>query len=207
MKWSDHPGAIDNQGLGPDYVVNPPECDWREPAPTERWQELSVQHRHLIVWDDWGGWYDTSTRAPPCAGKLNCSKLGLRLHLRLSSTLLVVSAYTGVLNQNGTYSGYVFGNTITQGEVHSVHPRLRQHLSFIENNFLGSAKIGSINPSYPFAEISLPSGRTGGTFVLADFFGLTAPRSYTPITVTHPVSYYTNNPAGPEGPGDDGSED
>jgi hypothetical protein len=41
----------------------------------------------------------------------------------------------------------------------------------------------------------------------ADFFGLTTPRRYSPITVTHPVSFYTNNPAGPQGPGDGGSED
>ena len=41
----------------------------------------------------------------------------------------------------------------------------------------------------------------------ADFFGLTAPRLYTPISVYHPVSYYTNNPSGWQGPGDGGSED
>ena len=49
-----------------------------------------------------------------------------------------------------------------------------------------------------------------GNIPLSDFFGLTAPRMFTPIitnTTTHPVSYFTNNPAGPEGPGNNGDPD
>ena len=49
------------------------------------------------AWDDWGGFYDHVPPPPP----RNQYELGFRV------PLLVVSAYTGVKNLDGTYSGYV----------------------------------------------------------------------------------------------------
>jgi hypothetical protein len=115
-------------------------------------------------------------------------------------------AYTGVL-QNGTYSGYVSGNTVTQGG--EIFPHIHDFgsiLAFIENNFLGANGIGSINPSYRFADNYAPDG-AGGNVPLADFFGLPTPRTFTPIPTYNPLTYYTNNPAGPAGPGDNGDPD
>jgi len=113
---------------------------------------------------------------------------------------LVVSAYTPV--------GYVSGDTRNPGggeKFPFIHD-FGSILAFIENNF--GIPIGQINSqnNYDFADGRAPDG-AGGNIPLADLFGLTAPRPYTPITVYHPVSYFTNNPAGPQRPGDGGSED
>jgi hypothetical protein len=62
--------------------------------------------------------------------------------------------------------------------------------------------------SYPFAREFAPDG-AGGNIPLSDFFGLTTARPFVPITISpsHPLSYFTNNAAGPEGPGDNGDAD
>jgi hypothetical protein len=120
--------------------------------------------------------------------------------------LLVVSACTGVKNQDGTYSGYVSGNTITQGEVFPYIHDFGSILAFTEQNF--GIPIGEINAqnNYDFADGRAPDG-AGGNIPLADFFGLTKPRTFTTIPTYNPLTYYTNNPAGPAGPGDDGDPD
>jgi hypothetical protein len=121
----------------------------------------------------------------------------------------VVSPWTGVGNQNTGYSGYISGNTITQGEVFPYIHDFGSILAYIEYNFLGTSKIGTINPQYKFADAHAPDYVPGGNVPLSDFFGLPTARPFTPITVspTHPLSYFTNNPAGPEGPGDNGDAD
>jgi hypothetical protein len=207
MKWSDHPGSGDNQGLGPDYVANLldyiGESHCTNPNDGKSyWNSTAI----FIVWDDWGGWYDHV--APfKMGGQTNGWGEGYTYGFRVP--LLVVSAYTGMLNPGGTYSGYVSGNTITQGgEVFPYIHDFGSILAFIENNFFGPSQIGQINPQYTFADAFAPDYRAQPLNIpLADFFGLTTPRPYTPITVHHPVSYFTNNPAGPQGPGDGGSED
>jgi hypothetical protein len=60
--------------------------------------------------------------------------------------------------------------------------------------------------SYPFAREFAPDG-AGGNIPLSDFFPLPAARLFKKITTYNPLTYYTNNPAGPQGPGDGGSED
>jgi hypothetical protein len=121
--------------------------------------------------------------------------------------LLVVSAYTGIQNPDGTYKGYVSGNTQTQGgEVFPYIHDFGSILAFIENNFFGAGEIGQINPQYPFADARAPDG-ANGNIPLSDFFGLGTARRFKSILTLNPQSYYTNNPAGPQGPGDGGSED
>jgi phospholipase C len=95
VKWSDHPGSGDNIGLGPDYVSNIIDaignskqnsggaCDYWKADPTVI----------LIIWDDWGGWYDhvpTSVGAgyPDSGGSGKQYVFGFRV------PLLVVSSYT-----------------------------------------------------------------------------------------------------------------
>jgi phospholipase C len=206
MKWSDHPGEEDNQGLGPDYVANLLDTIGESPCTNSNdgksyWNSTAI----FIVWDDWGGWYDhlNPSTAPGLGVRDSCvtSSWGCGYTYGFRVPLLVVSAYTGIKNQNG-YSGYISGNTITQGEVFPYIHDFGSILAFTEHNF----GTGFINPGYEFADFYAPDGG-GGHIPLSDFFGLTTPRPYTPISVYHPVSYYTNNPAGPQGPGDGGSED
>jgi phospholipase C len=202
MKWSDHPGSADNQGLGPDYVANlldtigESKCTNPNDGKTY-WNSTAI----FIVWDDWGGWYDhvNPSTAPGLSVKESCksSSWGCGYTYGFRVPLLVASAYTP--------AGYVSGNTITQGEVFPYIHDFGSILAFIENNF--GVPIGSINPSYHFADNYAPDWENGRNIPLSDFFGLTTPRPYAPITVYHPVSFFTNNPAGPQGPGDGGSED
>jgi hypothetical protein len=78
-------------------------------------------------------------------------------------------------------------------------------LAYIEYNFLGAGQIGKINLQYPFADAHAPDG-AGGNIPLSDFFQ-GSHRAFTTVMTVLPVSYFTNNPAGPQGPGDGGSED
>jgi hypothetical protein len=98
--------------------------------------------------------------------------------------LLVVSAYTGVLNQDGTYRGYVSGACQSPGNCQNEKfPYLHDFgsiLAFIENNFLGSSQIWKINPQYKFADAFAPDGANGNV-PLADFFPLTTPRPFQSI--------------------------
>ena len=119
--------------------------------------------------------------------------------------------YTGILNPGNSYSGYISGNTITQGgEVPPYIHDFGSILAYIEFNFLGRSGIGAINSqnSYDFADGHAPDA-TNGNIPLSDFFGLSTPRTFTviPTSTAYPLSYFTNNPAGPAGPGDDGDGD
>ncbi len=84
MKWSDHPGESDNQGLGPDYVANLLDAIGESPCTNPGdgktyWNSTAI----FIVWDDWGGWYDhvNPSTAPGLGVNVKLPKLGLRLHL------------------------------------------------------------------------------------------------------------------------------
>ncbi len=202
MKWSDHPGESDNQGLGPDYVANLLDAIGESPCTNPGdgktyWNSTAI----FIVWDDWGGWYDhvNPSTAPDLGVNVNCQNWGCGYTYGFRVPLLVVSAYTPV--------GYVSGDTRNPGggeKFPYIHD-FGSILAFTENNF--GISIGSINVSYPFADAFAPDWENGRNIPLSDFFGLTTPRPYVPITAHNPVSFYTNNPAGPQGPGDGGSED
>jgi len=71
----------------------------------------------IVVWDDWGGWFDhiapiAALQENPHQGYTQCdpnSQWGCGYTSGFRVPLLVVSPYTGTKNQNGTYSGYVSG--------------------------------------------------------------------------------------------------
>jgi hypothetical protein len=204
FKWSDHPGGVQN-GTGPSYVANIVNAIGQ--GGCGYWNNTAI----LITWDDWGGWADhvNPSTAPGLSVKLSCptSSWGCGNTYGFRVPLLVVSPYTGILN-NGVYSGYISGNTITQGEVFPYIHDFGSILAFIEYNFLGPSGIGAINSlnNYKFADGRAPDG-AGGNIPLQDFFGLTTRRPFVPINPPYPASYFTNNPAGPEGPGDNGDPD
>jgi phospholipase C len=141
FKWSDHPAGVQN-GSGPSYVANivnaiGQDCGY--------WNNTAI----FIIWDDWGGWYDhvNPANAPGLSVKLNCptSSWGCGNTYGFRVPLLVVSPWTGIKHQDGTYSGYISGNTITQGEVFPYIHDFGSILAYIEYNFLGAGGIGGIN--------------------------------------------------------------
>jgi phospholipase C len=73
---SDH--ADENDGTGPSWVASIVNAIGESPY----WNNTVI----LIVWDDWGGWYDHVV--PPAASKYAYYEMGFRV------PLLVVSAYT-----------------------------------------------------------------------------------------------------------------
>jgi hypothetical protein len=212
MKWSDHPGSGDNDGSSPDYVASLVNAIGSSPYTNPNdgksyWNSTAI----FIVWDDWGGWYDhvSPGTAPGLGVHPDCGNWGCGYTYGFRVPLLVVSPYTGVLNQNGTYSGYVSGDTRTVGETQKYVHDFGSILAYIEYNFLGASKIGAINAQnqYLFADGHAPDA-ANGNIPLSDFFPLPAARTFTAIPImSHQQSYFTNNPAGPAGPGDDGDGD
>jgi phospholipase C len=184
MKWSDHPGANDNQGLGPDYVANLLNAIGESPCTNPNdgksyWYSTAI----FIVWDDWGGWFD---HVPPFKLGGQTNGWGTTYTYGFRVPFLVVSAYTP--------AGYVSGALPTPG-MDPQHTRdFGSILRFIENNF--SLPPGGIGPSnYPFADAFAPDGNAPGGS-LADFFPIpsTTPRLFQGIPVDPPYgqSYFQN---------------
>lgn len=201
--WSDHPGLITGRQnsstdveAGPSWVASIINTLGKDPGQCGYWNNTAV----LIVWDDWGGFYD---HVPPFEILVNtqqkpCTTFGCGYVYGFRVPFLVVSAYTGTLNQNGTYSGYVSGNTATQGETFPYVHDFGSILAFIENNFLGSTAIGGINAQnqYLFADAFAPDYQVRPFHVpLADFFPLVSARPFQAIVLppgAPDASYFLN---------------
>jgi phospholipase C len=106
---SDHPGSPDS---GPSWVAQVVNAIGKSPA----WKTTAI----LIVWDDWGGWYDHV--APP--GTRRSGGLGFRV------PLIVVSPYAK--------AGYVSHNQYEFGSI----------IKFIENNW-GLPRLGTTDVTAP----------------------------------------------------------
>jgi hypothetical protein len=153
-RWSDHP--TENIGLGPDYVANIVNAVGGTGPPTNScgfWSNTVI----LIVWDDWGGWYDhvsplnTIGIGYPNSGNNN----GIQYVYGFRVPLLVVSTFAKQHYISGRKTSplyYDFGSI----------------LKFIENTFLPSNTF--INPTYPYADqfVDIPPTRSAD---LSDFFG------------------------------------
>jgi len=211
-RWSDH-GGDEPLGLGPAYVANIVNAIGGSPCtdgtngPTY-WQDTAI----LIVWDDWGGWFDHVNPNPYPGVNQQQGTWGAYYTYGFRVPMMVVSAYTGVKNQDGTYSGYVSG--ACGGSSQPTCPNLNAPfvhdfgsiLAFIEWNF--GITIGSIGQGYPFADNYAPEYYPNHSYVpLLDFFPLTQARTFVPIAVPTPYSvnyfqnYFTNNPSEiPDGP-------
>jgi hypothetical protein len=138
VRWSDHPGSTDNIGLGPDYVSNIIDaignskqnsggaCDYWKTDPTVV----------LILWDDWGGWYDHVKPPSVGVGYPGGGKNGIQYVFGFRVPLLVVSSYTPA----GTVSG-----AITLTPTYPPNPQFTHDfgsiLKFIENNWTGLKQI------------------------------------------------------------------
>jgi hypothetical protein len=176
--WSDHPGQ-NSSNLGPIWVssiVNAIGNSWSSSNHLcDYWGTHTTTDRTaiLILWDDWGGWYDHVQ--PLSIGYLGGGGNGQQYVYGFRVPLLVVSAFTP--------AGYVSG-PVSPGPLPTACPMQNTPypychdfgsvLKFIENNF-GLGSIGSSN--YPYADQFAPDSPSS----LADFFTLQTPRSFQQI--------------------------
>jgi hypothetical protein len=173
------------------------------------WDDTAI----LIVWDDWGGWVDhvSPNPYPGVLNATNCSQWGCGYAYGFRVPFLVISAYTGVSNGDGTYSPYISGacgpslpHSCPYLHTPFVHD-FGSILAFIEWNFIGQNAIGTIGQGYKFADAFAPE--LPNNIPLRDFFPLTTPRSFVQIAVPseYDVNYFqnyftTNTDETPDGP-------
>lgn len=206
-RWSDH--ASEDNGSGPSYVANivntvgnATTCD----GGAGYWSDTAI----FIVWDDWGGWVDHVNPNPYPGVWTGQAAWGNYYTYGFRVPLLVVSAYTGIKNQDGTYSPYISGACGGSGQqpcpnnnAPFVHD-FGSILAFIEWNF--RIQIGTIGQGYQFADNYAPEFVKGFTPLL-DFFPLTAARPFVQIilppsyNINYFQNYFTNNHSEtPDGP-------
>jgi phospholipase C len=151
-RWSDH--ATENIGLGPDYVANIVNAVGGTGPPTNNcgfWKNTVI----LIVWDDWGGWYDhVSPNGPDGPGIGYSNNTGGQYVYGFRVPLLVVSTFA-----KQHYVSSPIGSTLIDYDFGSI-------LRFIEETFLPSNTF--INTTYPYADQFAGAGLTTGD--LSDFF-------------------------------------
>ncbi len=176
--WSDHPGGAAGTITdgGPSWVaaiVNgvggkgntggsfPTQCNY--------WSNTAV----IIVWDDWGGWYDhvlpwNCDSSGNCGGYPNAT--GKQYVYGFRVPMLVVSPYTK--------AGYVSGDIRTQSKNPPYVHDFGSILNFIEYAFgQGGAPLAEISPNYHYADYFAPDGpnnpKCAGQcpYGLSDFFG------------------------------------
>ncbi len=156
-RWSDHP--VENLGLGPDYVADIVNAVGGTGPPTNNcgfWNNTVI----LIVWDDWGGWYDhVSPAAPTGPGIGYANNTGGQYVYGFRVPLLVVSAYNKQTSQS--YTGYISGTKQIP-----IFYDFGSILKFIENTFLPPQTF--INPIYPYADQFVDTGTQFND--LSDFF-------------------------------------
>ncbi len=167
-RWSDHPS--ENIGLGPDYVANIVNAVGGTGPPTNTcgfWSNTVI----LIVWDDWGGWYDHVNPAIPTGPGIGYpNNTGGQYVYGFRVPLLVVSTFAKQHYISGTKTApiyYDFGSI----------------LRFIEETFLPSNTF--INPVYPYADQFAGAGQRVSD--LSDFFDCSGPQChpFQPITLVN----------------------
>jgi hypothetical protein len=206
--WSDHPNPADgNEGWGAYWVASiinavggtdntgkalQSNCGY--------WQNTAV----FVTWDDWGGWYDHVSPAPVPGRLINQQGTwGSGYVYGFRVPLLVVSAYTGIKNSNGSYSPYVSDPWNGQGNPPTACPSTTGHcmdfgsiLKFVESNW-GLTNIGG--SQYQYADYYARSIDSG-------FFGLTQPRPFQYISTPTAYSqmFFVTYDGIPEPPDNDG---
>ncbi len=128
----------------------------------------------LVVWDDWGGWYDhinpITTIGQNNIGYPGGNGNGVPYVYGFRVPLLVVSAYA-----RQRYISGALGNTIYYHDFGSI-------LRFIEEEFLPRTLWGEIDPSYPYAD-AFAGGNSLTPDDLSDFFQPQYQTFPGPITV------------------------
>lgn len=202
--WSDHPG-LGSFDAGPSWVAAIVNAlggytNFNSPLPNKcydtvggqqipYWQDTVV----LVVWDDWGGFYDDilpwqCNANGVCNGYPNQSESGDYVY-GFRVPLLVVGAYAGTYSSVTGWSGYISGacpggNCEGQEKPPYVHD-FGSILNFIEyalgtgGNPLGYP--GGISPNYFYADWLAPDAplacgsKTLCPYGLSDFFSFGSP--------------------------------
>jgi hypothetical protein len=176
-RWGDHPNK--NNGLGPDYVADIVNAVGGTGPPANNcgfWSNTVI----LIVWDDWGGFFDhINPKTKIGIGYQN--QTGQQYVYGFRVPLLVVSAYVKQVTSTNGYISGALGQPAIYYDFGSI-------LKFIENTFNLLTQTKGINPIYPYADqfaggpaSGLPSGD------LSDFFDYTkAARTFKAIPLFAP---------------------
>lgn len=168
--WSDHPGDAGSDGgpswvaaivnaIGNSYANSNHQCDyWGDQ--TNDADATAV----IVVWDDWGGWYD---HVPPLNnGNGYPNGSGSQYVYGFRVPLLVVSRYTP---QHVSNVNHDFGSI----------------LNFVEYVFgTEGSSIGEVNGNFHFADHWAPDAPpqcSTCVYSLSDFFDFAHPRGFTPI--------------------------
>jgi phospholipase C len=178
-RWSDH--ATDNWGLGPDWVANIVNLVGNSTCndPQPNWNNTAI----LVVWDDWGGWYD---HVLPYNHSGNDGKggytnnTGQQYVYGFRVPFLVVSAY--VKETNGS-PGYISGTI--QNPIYYDFGSIQK---FIEKTYGIS---NEIYPYYHYADYF--AGQRGAD--LSDFFLFcnTCARPFISISLASNPTYCNSN--------------
>jgi phospholipase C len=194
--WSDHSGTAGDDG-GPSWIAalvnyignsnNNPGC-----VPENYWSNTAI----LIMWDDWGGWFDHVQ--PLSIGYPN--QTGGQYVYGFRVPLIVVSAYTKQTSGTQGYTGYISSLSHDFGSI----------LNFIEYAFgQNGQSIGQIGPTaYPYADTFAPDIPEGDPYSLSDFFDFNAPpHGFATITgAKYPPSYFINYQGQAHDPDNDAEE-
>ena len=193
-RWSDHPGNKSGSGpsghdAGPSWVAHIVNAVGNSTCTGDthpNWTNTVI----LIVWDDWGGFYDHVSphqdAGGPGVGYSNGSGGSKQYVHGFRVPLLVVSRYTKQTNPTGEYRGYISGPQSNPDCAHNNYCHdFGSILNFVEYTF-GLGTFGDNISDYAdaLAPDAYPTctDRNLCPYSLSDFFNFTAPHAFVPIT-------------------------
>jgi hypothetical protein len=231
--WSDH-GHNPGNYLGPAWVaaiVNTVGTNGQcQPGTLDAGETFWNNTVIIVVWDDWGGFYDhvmpwsCSSSTGKCNGYSNVT--GQQFVYGFRVPMLVISAYNKHTT-NGGFTGYISGACGQTGlpscpneQPQYVHD-FGSILNFIEYalgqngvplHFSGQLATSGVSPSYFYADALAPDGPNNPAcgalcpYSLSDFFNFTqSPTTFTTIPLPsvlagYPAEYFENYSAPPNDP-------
>jgi hypothetical protein len=176
--WAPWVASIINAVGGYDNSGNQLQQQCKNPDGTSYWDTTAI----FVTRDDWGGWYDHVTPPSVIINKQGTWGSGYVYGFRVP--LLVVSAYTGIKNSNGTYSPYISEPWNGQGTPPTTCPGncmdFGSILQFVESNW-GLPFTGNKN----YADAHATKLDTG-------FFGLATARPFQYISAPKSQMFFIN---------------
>jgi len=189
--WSDHAGSENSPGDGgPSWVAAIVNAVGSQPTCAngdKYWNDTVI----LVVWDDWGGWYDDvvppDCASNPCTGYSGGGGNGKQYVYGFRVPLLVVGAYTQQVTPQGGYISGPQSNPTCPGSYYC-HD-FGSILNFIEYAFgTGGYPLGiappngagiSQDPTWPYADYFAMdySPHVQYSYSLSDFFNF-SPSSF-----------------------------
>jgi hypothetical protein len=180
-RWSDHPKKVGHNG-GPSWVAalvdaldgknNDGTLFGQTENPCGYWDNTVI----LVVWDDWGGFYDDVDPNPTGQNGGYSNRTGGQYVYGFRVPLLVISKYAKPGYVSGPASGATCVGTYYCHDFGSI-------LNFVEHTFGLPPINGDATSQDPYADALVRDITLTNTYSLADFFG-TTPNPFTPIIIT-----------------------